>query len=36
VRLARALLLRYLGSAADLSPADELQWRSRLERLARP
>jgi uncharacterized RDD family membrane protein YckC len=36
VRLARALLLRYLGAAADLSPAEELQWRSRLERLARP
>jgi len=36
VRLARALLLRYLGANADLSAADELQWRSRLERLARP
>jgi hypothetical protein len=36
VRLARALLQRYLGADADLSPAEELQWRSRLERLARP
>jgi uncharacterized RDD family membrane protein YckC len=36
IRLARALLERYLGSAADLSAADELEWRSRLERLARP
>lgn len=36
VRLARQLLQRYLGSDADLSEADELQWRSRLERLARP
>jgi uncharacterized RDD family membrane protein YckC len=36
VRLARQLLQRYLGSAADLSEADELQWRARLERLAPP
>jgi uncharacterized RDD family membrane protein YckC len=36
VRLARQLLQRYLGAEADLSEADELQWRSRLERLARP
>jgi uncharacterized RDD family membrane protein YckC len=36
IRLARALLQRYLGADADLSEADELQWRSRLERLARP
>jgi uncharacterized RDD family membrane protein YckC len=36
VRLARKLLQRYLGSAADLSEADELQWRARLERLAPP
>ena len=36
VRLARQLLQRYLGSDADLSETDELQWRSRLERLARP
>jgi uncharacterized RDD family membrane protein YckC len=36
VRLARALLQRYLGADADLSPAEDLQWRSRLERLARP
>ncbi|HEV3179517.1 MAG TPA: RDD family protein [Steroidobacteraceae bacterium] len=36
VRLARQLLQRYLGAAADLSEADELQWRSRLELLARP
>ena len=34
VRLARALLTRYLGPAADLSDGDELQWRARLERLA--
>ncbi len=34
VRLARAVLQRYLGPAADLSDADELQWRARLERLA--
>jgi uncharacterized RDD family membrane protein YckC len=34
VRLARALLQRYLGAAADLSDGDELQWRARLERLA--
>jgi uncharacterized RDD family membrane protein YckC len=36
VRLTRQLLQRYLGAAADLSEADELQWRSRLELLARP
>jgi uncharacterized RDD family membrane protein YckC len=36
IRLARALLMRYLGAQADLSEADELKWRSRLERLARP
>ncbi|HUL19032.1 MAG TPA: RDD family protein [Steroidobacteraceae bacterium] len=34
VRLARAVLQRYLGPAADLSDADELQWRARVERLA--
>jgi uncharacterized RDD family membrane protein YckC len=36
IRLARQLLQRYLGADADLTEADELQWRSRLERLARP
>ena len=36
VRLARQLLQRYLGPEADLSEGDELEWRSRLERLARP
>ncbi len=36
IRLARQLLQRYLGAEADLSPGDELQWRARLERLARP
>jgi uncharacterized RDD family membrane protein YckC len=36
VRLARALLQRYLGADADLSEGDDLEWRSRLERLARP
>jgi uncharacterized RDD family membrane protein YckC len=36
IRLARALLVRYLGADAELSEADELEWRSRLERLARP
>jgi uncharacterized RDD family membrane protein YckC len=36
VSLARQLLQRYLGAAADLSDGDELQWRSRIERLARP
>jgi len=36
VRLARQLLQRYLGADADLSEGDELQWRSRLELLARP
>jgi uncharacterized RDD family membrane protein YckC len=36
VRLARQLLVRYLGPEADLSEGDDLEWRSRLERLARP
>jgi uncharacterized RDD family membrane protein YckC len=36
IRLARRLLERYLGAEADLSEGDELEWRSRLERLARP
>lgn len=36
IRLARQLLQRYLGADADLSEADELAWRARLERLARP
>ena len=36
IRLAQALLQRYLGAEADLSEGDDLQWRSRLERLARP
>ncbi|MBS0378100.1 MAG: RDD family protein [Proteobacteria bacterium] len=36
IRLARALLQRYLGAAADLSDGDDLAWRSRLERMARP
>lgn len=36
VRLARQVLVRYLGEQADLSEGDEWQWRSRLERLARP
>lgn len=36
VRLARQLLQRYLGPAADLSDGAELQWRARLERLAGP
>jgi len=36
IRLARQLLQRYLGAEADLSEGDELAWRSRLERLARP
>jgi len=36
IRLARQLLQRYLGAEADLSEGDELEWRSRLERLARP
>jgi uncharacterized RDD family membrane protein YckC len=36
IRLARSLLVRYLGADADLSEADELEWRARLERLARP
>jgi len=35
VRLARALLQRYLGSAAELGDAAELEWRARIERLAR-
>ena len=36
IRLARLLLQHYLGAEADLSEADELQWRARVERLARP
>ena len=36
IRLARQLLQHYLGAQADLSDADELEWRSRIERLARP
>lgn len=36
IRLARQLLQRYLGADADLSEGDDLEWRSRLERLARP
>ncbi len=36
ISLARKLLQRYLGAEADLSEGDELQWRSRIERLARP
>jgi hypothetical protein len=36
ISLARQLLQRYLGPEADLSQGDELEWRSRLERLARP
>jgi uncharacterized RDD family membrane protein YckC len=36
IRLARQLLQHYLGTQADLSDADELEWRSRVERLARP
>jgi len=36
IRLARQLLQRYLGADADLRPGDDLEWRSRLERLARP
>jgi uncharacterized RDD family membrane protein YckC len=36
IRLARQLLQRYLGTDADLSEGDDLEWRSRLERLARP
>jgi uncharacterized RDD family membrane protein YckC len=36
IRLTRELVLRYLGEQADLTDGDELQWRSRLERLARP
>jgi hypothetical protein len=35
-RLARQLLQRYLGGQPDLTDGDELQWRARLERLARP
>lgn len=34
VILARQILQRYLRDEADLSDADELMWRSRLERLA--
>jgi uncharacterized RDD family membrane protein YckC len=36
IRLTRALLERYQGAEADLSDANELEWRARLERLARP
>jgi len=36
IRLARQLLQHYLGAEADLSEGDELQWRARVERLARP
>jgi uncharacterized RDD family membrane protein YckC len=36
VHLARALLQRYQGATADLSDADELNWRARVERLAHP
>lgn len=36
IRLARQLLVRYLGPEADLSEGDDLEWRSRLERMARP
>ncbi|MBV9724927.1 MAG: RDD family protein [Gammaproteobacteria bacterium] len=36
ISLARQLLTRYLGAEADLSEGDELQWRSRIERLAPP
>jgi hypothetical protein len=36
IHLARRLLLRYLGEQAELADGDELQWRARLERLARP
>ena len=36
VRLSRRVLERYLGASADLSEGDELSWRSRIERLARP
>lgn len=35
-RLARQLLQRYLGEQAPPVDGDELQWRARLERLARP
>jgi len=35
IRLTRQLLQRYLGPEADLRPGDDLEWRSRLERLAR-
>jgi uncharacterized RDD family membrane protein YckC len=35
VRLTRQLLRRYLGAQADLSDGSELEWRARLERLAR-
>ncbi|HVN46511.1 MAG TPA: RDD family protein [Steroidobacteraceae bacterium] len=36
IRLARQLLQHYLGAEADISEGDELEWRSRVERLARP
>ena len=35
-RLARQLLQRYLGEQPEIEDGDELQWRARLERLARP
>jgi uncharacterized RDD family membrane protein YckC len=34
VRLARALLQRFQGATAEVSEADELTWRARVERLA--
>jgi uncharacterized RDD family membrane protein YckC len=36
LRLTRELVLRYRGEQASLSEGDELLWRGRLERLARP
>jgi uncharacterized RDD family membrane protein YckC len=36
IRLARQLLQHYQGARADLSEGGELEWRSRVERLARP
>jgi uncharacterized RDD family membrane protein YckC len=36
VHLARAMLQRYQCATADLSDADALGWRARVERLARP
>jgi uncharacterized RDD family membrane protein YckC len=35
IRLARALLQRYLGATAELGDTGELEWRARIERLAR-